>query len=92
MALPTGSMISALKRVGTNQKIRWLLAIILPMMERMKSPSLRILMTSIVPRLMETSFRFMTPEDKRAVLHRFEALLEEHRSNDGERTTTVPTS
>lgn len=92
MPLPIGPIIFALKGVGTNQKIRWLLAIILPTMERMKSPSLRILLATLVPRMMETAFRSMNPEDRKVVLGRLEALVEEHRGKDREQDARVPTS
>ena len=92
MALPIGPIIFALKSVGTNQKSRWLLAIILPIMERMKSPSLRILLTTLVPRMMETAFRSMNPEDRRVVLGRLEALVEEHRGKDRGTEFSVPAS
>ncbi len=92
MALPIGPIIFALSRVGTNQKIKWLLAIILPIMERMKSPSLRILLTTLMPRMMEAAFRFMNPEDRKAVIERLEALVQEHRVIDREQDARVPAS
>lgn len=92
MALPIGPVLFALKGVGTHQKISWLLAIILPMMERMKSPSLRFVMTTLVPGMMETAFKSMNPEDRKVVLERLDELVEEHRSKDDEQDARVPTS
>ncbi len=92
MPLPVIAVIFALRAYGTSRKVKWLLAIIPPVMERMKSPSLRVLMTTLVPRMMETSFRYMTLEDKKAVLDKFEALVEEHRGKDREQDARVPTS
>jgi len=92
MPLPVSAVIFALRAYGTSRKVKWLLAIIPPVMERMKSPSLRVLMMSLVPRMMETSFQYMTLEDKKAVLERLEALVEEHRGIDREQDAKVPAS
>ena len=92
MPLAVSAIIFALRGYATSRKVKWFLGIILPVMERMKSPSLRVLMTILVPRMMETSFRYMTLEDKKAVLDRFEALLKEHLGNNGEQIATSPTS
>ena len=69
-----------LMRLGTNRRIQALLAILLPIISRMKSPSIRILMTTMVPQMMATSHRHMNDQDRQAVLDRIILLVEEFQS------------
>ena len=78
------SIVSLLMRLGTDRRVQVFLAMILPVISRMKSPSIRLLMITMVPQMMATSFRHMNDEDKLAVLERFTSLVEEYRTDKSE--------
>ena len=86
MVRQTRSIVALLMRLGTDRRVQVFLAMILPVISRMKSPSIRLLMTTMVPQMMATSFRHMNDEDKLAVLERFTSLVEEYRTDKGEQT------
>ena len=86
MVRQTRSIVALLMRLGTDRRVQVFLAMILPVISRMKSPSIRLLMTSMVPQMMATSFRHMNDEDKLAVLERFTSLVEEYRTDESEQT------
>ena len=86
MVRQTRSIVALLMRLGTDRRVQVFLAMILPVISRMKSPSIRLLMTTMVPQMMATSFRHMNDEDKLAVLDRFTSLIEEYGTDNGEQT------
>ena len=86
MVRQTRSIVALLMRLGTDRRVQVFLAMILPVISRMKSPSIRLLMTAMVPQMMATSFHNMNDEDKLAVLERFSSLVEEYRTEQSERT------
>ena len=86
MVRQTRSIVALLMRLGTDRRVQVFLAMILPVISRMKSPSIRLLMTTMVPQMMATSFRHMNDEDKLAVLERFTSLVEEYRTDESEQT------
>ena len=86
MVRHTRSIVALLMRLGTDRRVQVFLAMILPVISRMKSPSIRLLMTSMVPQMMATSFRHMNDDDKLAVLERFTSLVEEYRTDESEQT------
>ena len=86
MVRQTRSIVALLMRLGTERRVQVFLAMILPVIARMKSPSIRLLMTSMIPQMMATSFRHMNDEDKLAVLERFASLVEEYRLDKSEQT------
>ena len=86
MVRQTRSIVALLMRLGTDRRVQVFLAMILPVISRMKSPSIRLLMTAMVPQMMATSFRHMNDEDKLAVLERFTSLVEEYRTDESEQT------
>ena len=73
-------------RLGTNRRVQVFLALILPVVSRMKNLLIRLLMTTMAPQMMATSFRHMNDEDKLAVLESFASLVEEYRAHKGEPT------
>ena len=86
MVRQTRSIVALLMRLGTDRRVQVFLAMILPVISRMKSPSIRLLMTTMVPQMMATSFRHTNDEDKLAVLERFASLVEEYRMDKSEQT------
>ena len=80
MMRQTLSIVPWLMRLGTNRRVQVLLGVILPIITRMKSPSIRVLMTTMVPQMMATSFRHMIDQDRQAVLDRFVSLVNEYKS------------
>ena len=86
MVRQTRSIVALLMRLGTDRRVQVFLAMILPVISRMKSPSIRLLMTTMVPQMVATSFRHMNDEDKLAVLERFTSLVEEYRTDKSEQT------
>ena len=86
MVRQTRSIVALLMRLGTDRRVQVFLAMILPVISRMKSPSIRLLMTTMVPQMVATSFRHMNDEDKLVVLERYTSLVEEYRTDKSEQT------
>ena len=68
MALPVAPITAGLKALGTLRKAEWLLAVVVPVIGRMKSPSIRTLLVSLLPKLLASSFEQMKIEDREVVL------------------------
>ena len=83
MPLPVGIIIASLMRLGATRRAQQLLAIVLPVIARMKSPSIRLLMTSMLPQMMATSFRHMTADDREAVLKNLREVVTEYEGKVG---------
>ena len=83
MPLPIGTVIASLMRLGATRRVQLLLAICLPVIAGMKSPCLRLLMTSMLPQMMATSFRHMTADDTEAVLKNLREIVKEYEGKVG---------
>ena len=87
MVRQTRSIVAMLMHLGTDRRVQVFLAMILPVISRMKSPSIRVLMTTMLPQMMATSFRQMNDQDRRAVLDRFSLLVDEFKNYPAEHPT-----
>ena len=75
MPVPIGTFVAALMRVGTSRKAHFILGVLLPVIDRMKSPAIRSLMIAFVPKVMEASFARMTVQDRIAVTQMLTSLV-----------------
>ena len=67
MPIPVGPIIAGLIKLGAPRGARWILEVVGPWISRMKSPSIRMLMVELVPKMLEASFGRMNDEDKATV-------------------------
>ena len=83
MAVPVGPIIAGLMKLKTSGRARWILAVLLALISKMKSPSIRTLMISIIPKAMEASFAQMTVGDRKAVIQMLASLVEKFGITNG---------
>ena len=83
MAVPVGPIIAGLMKLKTSGRARWILAVLLALISKMKSPSIRVLMISIVPKVTEASFAQMTVGDRKAVIQMLASLVEKFGVTNG---------
>ena len=76
MAVPVGPIIAGLMSLRTSGKARWILKVLLDLISRMKSPSIKSLMVNVVPKVLEASFARMTIEDGREVVSMLRSQVE----------------
>lgn len=76
MAAPVGPIIIGLMTLRTSGKVRWILKVLLILISKMKSPSIKLLMVSVVPKVLEASFARMTDDDKKEVVSMLNAQAE----------------
>ena len=76
MAIPVGPIILGLMSLRTSAKARWILKVLLDLISRMKSPSIKFLMVNVVPKVLEASFARMTIKDGREVVSMLRSQVE----------------
>ena len=76
MAVPVGPIIAGLMSLRTSGKARWILKVLLDLISRMKSPSIKLFMVNVVPKVLEASFARMTIEHGQEVVSMLRSQVE----------------